>query len=136
MEMQRLTHAGSLLCISRPVSVMWELMMLVWWSRRCHFPSSAAAVTCTSHQRDRSAVTRQLFVYTQSSITARLICTVQGGRRFAANHRAYGGGDGKRSGEGRIQRSKVLSTDGGEKHMSLGKLSEGEIFQGWCIITS
>lgn len=38
-------------CVSGPASVMWELMMLVWRSRRCHFPSSAAAVTWQPSER-------------------------------------------------------------------------------------
>lgn len=61
MEARPLTHAASLLCISHPASVMWELMMLcVWRSRRCHFPSSAAAVTWRpserSIRRDKAAL--------------------------------------------------------------------------------
>lgn len=129
MEMQRLTHAGSLLCFSSCFSH-------VGVNGACVEATPFTSLSIICHCRHVEAIggwsirgDMQLFVYTQSSITARLICTLQGGRRLAANHRVLWRWGWKEiwreedSKKGSFVNSGVGGWGG---HMNAGKLSEEE----------
>lgn len=66
---------------------------------------SFSIICCYDHMADirqhQATVTGQLFVYIQSSITARLIYTARMGVRTAERREFMGGNDGKRLGGGR-----------------------------------
>lgn len=124
--MQRLTHAGSLLCISLPVSVMWELMMLVWWSRRCHFPSSAAAVTWQPSEGSILGDKAALCLHTEFNHGLPHLHR-PGWEAVRCESQSLWRWRWKEIWREEDSKKQSFVNRGGGEHMSLGKLSEGEI---------